>query len=110
MEQSLTRGAAVAALPDTSTLAVRKPLLGSLVMVAKAYRGTRPNPLHDGDAALREAAARLAEARDAFRRAGRADLSGQVAAAIVAVRETELLRLVGQAGQAAHNPADWFLD
>ena len=79
-------------------------------MVAKADRTTRPNPLHDAETALREAAARLAEARDAFRRAGRSDLSAQVATAIVAVRETELLRLVGQQGHAVHAPADWFLD
>jgi hypothetical protein len=79
-------------------------------MVAKAYRGVRTNPLLDADAALREAAARLTEARDAFRRAGRSDLSSHIAAAIVAVRETELLRLVGQEGHEAHNPADWFLE
>lgn len=79
-------------------------------MVAKSYLGYLTDPLHDADAALREAAARLREARDAFQRAGRTDLSSQIGAAIVAVRETELLRLVGQEAQASHDPADWFLE
>jgi hypothetical protein len=79
-------------------------------MVATAYPPLRPNPLQHGDAALREAAACLAEARDAFRRAGRPDLSSQIGAAILAVREAELLRLVGLDAHPTHDPADWFLE
>ncbi|MBO0697133.1 MAG: hypothetical protein J2P46_01945 [Zavarzinella sp.] len=79
-------------------------------MVAASHPVFRPNPLQRADAALREAAARLAEARDAFHQAGRTDLSAQVAGAIVAVREAELLRLVGLEGHATHDPADWFLE
>jgi hypothetical protein len=79
-------------------------------MVAACHSAFRANPLHHGDDALRAAAARLAEARDAFHRAGRSDLSSQVAAAIVAVREAELLRLVGLESHPTHDPADWFLD
>jgi len=52
----------------------------------------------------------LAEARDAFRRAGRPDLSSQVASAILAVREAELARLVGLDAHPTHDPADWFLE
>jgi hypothetical protein len=79
-------------------------------MVATSHPPFRLNPLQHGDAALREAIARLAEARDAFRRAGRPDLSSQVGAAILAVREAELLRLVGLDAHPTHDPADWFLD
>jgi hypothetical protein len=79
-------------------------------MVARSHFGILTTPLEDGDAALREAAARLAEAREAFRRAGRPDLTSPIAAAIVAVRETELLRLVGLEGHPVHDPADWFLE
>ena len=77
-------------------------------MVAASFPAFRPNPLQHGELALREAAARLAEARDAFHRAGRSDLSSQVAAAIVAVREAELVRLVGLDSHPTHDPADWF--
>ena len=79
-------------------------------MVAASYSPFRPNPLKHGECALREAAARLAEARDAFHRAGRSDLSSQVAAAIVAVREAELLRLVSLDSHPTRDPADWFQD
>jgi hypothetical protein len=79
-------------------------------MVAATYPAFRPNPLQHADAALRDAAARLAEARDAFHQAGRSDLSSQVAEAIMAVREAELLRLVGLEGHPTHDPADWFLE
>ena len=79
-------------------------------MVAILDPTFRPNPLQVGDTALQVAAARLAEARDAFLEAGRADLSAPIGAAILAVREAELLRLVGLEGHPAHNPADWFLE
>ena len=79
-------------------------------MVAASHPALRPNPLQHGDDALREAAARLAEARDAFHRAGRSDLSAHVAAAIVTVRQAELLRLVGLESHPTRDPADWFLE
>ena len=79
-------------------------------MVAISHPALHPNPLQVGDDALRMAAARLAEAREAFQEAGRADLSAPLGAALLAVREAELLRLVGLEGHSAHNPADWFLE
>ena len=79
-------------------------------MVAILDPTFRPNFLQMGDAALQAAAARLAEARDAFQEAGRSDLSAPIGAAILAVREAELLRLVGLEGHSAHSPADWFLE
>jgi hypothetical protein len=66
--------------------------------------------LRAADAALEAAAARLAEAADAYRRAGRADLAGQLTSAMEVFREVELARLTGVGAPPARTPTDWFQD
>ena len=66
--------------------------------------------LRAADAALEAASAQLAEAADAYRRAGRADLAGPLATAMEVFREVELARLTGTGAPPVRTPTDWFQD
>jgi hypothetical protein len=79
-------------------------------MVAHHYPTHRQTVLADGDLALREARDRLGAARDAFQRAGRADVSAAIGSAIAIVREVELSLLAGLDSPRPKAAADWFLD
>jgi len=69
-----------------------------------------PNHLDRGTNALREALALLTEARDAFRRAGRADLAGPISGALSAAQLAELLSQETMPSPPSRDPADWFLE
>ena len=79
-------------------------------MVAHPYPPLRQTAMADGDTALREARDRLGAARDAFQRAGRADVSGAISSALTIVREVELSLLAGVESPRPRAAADWFLD
>jgi hypothetical protein len=68
------------------------------------------NHLDRGTNALREALAWLTEAREAFRRAGRADLAGPTTGALSAARLAELLSQEPTPCPPSRDPADWFLE